>query len=93
MNYSWCFNSYYIEFDDYQTREKLIWTSGGDCINKNTIRKRGTPKSNINNISPSSTFGFGCYSNKDTYDILSEYLISCILHAYSLKTRGMYWGI
>ena len=29
------FNSNYIEFDGYETNEKLIWTSGEGCINTN----------------------------------------------------------
>ena len=33
--------------------------------------------------------GFGCYPHKDTCDILSEALVSCILQSYSSKNEGV----
>ena len=34
------FNYNYMEFVNYETREKLIWKSGKGCINTNTIIKQ-----------------------------------------------------
>ena len=44
MNSSKCFNSIYMDFVDYETRDKLIWTSEKGCRNTNTISKQGIPK-------------------------------------------------
>ena len=53
MYSSKCLNSDYMDFVGYETREKLIWTSGEGCINTNTISKLGIPKININKKYPS----------------------------------------
>ena len=76
MNYSKCFNSNYMELVGYETCDKLIWTSGEGCRNKYTIIKHGITKTNIKKISPSSTLGFGCSPLENTFDILSEDLVS-----------------
>ena len=76
MCYSKYFNSNYIEFVDYGTRDKLICTSGEGLINKNTISKQGGPKININKTYNPSSLGFSCSSYKDTCDIFSENLVS-----------------
>ena len=73
------FNFDYIQFVGYETCQKLICTPCDSCRNTNKIRKQGIPKSNINKTFPSSKLGFGCYPHKDTCDILSELLFSCIL--------------
>ena len=65
------FNYNYMEFVDYDTWDKLIWTSGEGCRNKNKISRQGIPKTHINKVSPSSTLVFGCYPNKETCDIIS----------------------
>ena len=78
-----CFNSNYTEFFDFETCDKLIWTPGECCRHTNTTRKQGIPKININKKYPPSTLGFICFTHKDTCDILSEYLVSHILQAYS----------
>ena len=85
MYSSKCFNYNYMEFVGYEACDKLIWTSGEGCTNKNAISKQGITKININMTYPSSTLGFVCYPHKDTCDILSEYLFSHILQAYSSK--------
>ena len=85
MYSSKCFNYNHMEFVDYETCDKLIWTVREGCRNTNTISKQGIPKININMTYPSSTLGFGCYPYKDTCDILSEYLFLHILQAYSSK--------
>ena len=59
MHYSKGFNSNYMEFVDYETREKLLWTSGEGCRNNNTISKQGIPKINMNMKSPLALLGFG----------------------------------
>ena len=76
----------------YETCEKLIWTSGTGCRNKNALSKQGIPKINMNMTSPSSTLVFVCLPHKETCDILSEDLVSHILQEYSSKMRGMYSG-
>ena len=76
------FNCNYMEFVAYETWDKLMLTSGKGCRNTATIRKQGISKSNMNMISPSETLVFVCSPNKETFNILSEKLISCILHAY-----------
>ena len=75
MYYSKCFNHNYTEFVGYETCEKLIWTSGEGCRNKNITSKQVITKSSINKTSTSSTLGFGCYLHKDNWDILSEDLV------------------
>ena len=72
-----CFNSQYMEFVGYDTREQLIWTPGEGSVIKNKTSKQGITKSFINKIS-TSILGFGCSPHKDTCDILSEYLVSYI---------------
>ena len=47
-----------MEFFGYHTCEKIIWTSGEGSIIKNKIRKQGSHKTHMNNISPTSTLGF-----------------------------------
>ena len=91
--YSKSFYSNYIGFLGYETRVKLIWTSGEGSRKTNKIRKKVGSKTNINKISPSLTLSFGCSSHKDTCDILSEYLVSSIFQEYSSKKKGLYWGI
>ena len=49
------FNYKYMEFVGYETCYKLIWTSGGGCINTNTIRKQSIPKGDMRMTSPSET--------------------------------------
>ena len=68
-----------MEFVDYETREKLLWTSGEGCRNNNTISKQGITKINMNMKSPLALLGFGYYPHKDTCDIFSENLVSQIL--------------
>ena len=63
------FNFKYMGVVDYDTCEKLIWTSSEGFRNTNPIRKQGIPKSYMNKTSPSSTLGFGCSQHKDTCDI------------------------
>ena len=65
-----------MEFLGYDTREKLIWTSGEGSRNTNKIIRQGSPKTHTNKVYPSSTLGFGCSPHKNTCDILSEYLVS-----------------
>ena len=80
-----------MEFVGYKTCDKFIWTSGEGSIITNKIRKQGNPKTHINKISPSSTLGFGYSSHKETWDILSEYLVSSIIQAYYFKI-ALYWS-
>ena len=72
----------------YETCEKLIWTPGKGCRNKNEISKLGIPKINMNMTYPLSTLGFGCYPQKETCNILSENLVSRILQSYSSINEG-----
>ena len=65
-----------MEFVGYEICETLIWTSGEVIRITNKTSKKGSPKTDINNISPSSTLGFGCSPHKDTCDMLSENLVS-----------------
>ena len=65
------FNYNYMEFAGYESRDKLIVASCKGCRNTNKIRKKGITKVNMNQKSPSSTLGFGCYPHKYTFDILS----------------------
>ena len=74
-----------MDFFGYDTCRKLIWASGEGS----RIVKQGSPKTHINNTSPASTLGLGCTTNKDTYDILSEDLVSSIFQAYYSK----YWAL
>ena len=90
MYYSKVFNSNYMQFVGYETCDNLIWKLGEGYINKTTIRKQEIPKSNMNNTSPPSTLGFGCYLHEDTCDVLSEDLVSHRLQAYSSKMSGLY---
>ena len=66
------FNSKYMEFVDYDTCDKLIWTSGEVSIITNKMSKQGIAKTNIKKVSTTSTLSFGCYPHKETCDILSE---------------------
>ena len=43
MYYSKFLNFNYMEFDGYETNDKLIWTSGKGCSNANIISKQGIP--------------------------------------------------
>ena len=79
-----------MEFFGYETCDKLIWTSGEDRRDTNTIRKKVIPKNNINKTFTSSTLVFGCFPHKYTRYILSEDFVSQRLQAYSLKMRGVY---
>ena len=84
-----CSNSSYMYFVGYETLHKAIWTSGEGCINIDKISKQDIPKSNMNNASPSSTFGFGCSPHTETCDnILSEYLVSHRFQSYYSKNEG-----
>ena len=65
------FNSNYMYFVGYETREKLMWTSGKGFRNNNKISKQGIPKININMTYILATLGFGCFPHKYTCDILS----------------------
>ena len=47
-----CFNSNYMEFVGYETRDKLIWTLVEGCRNWNKTKKEGIPLSNTNKKSP-----------------------------------------
>ena len=85
MYSSKCYNYNHMDSFDNETCEKLIWTSGEGCINKNTIRKQVIPKNNTNKVYPSSALGFGCYPHKETCDIFSEDLVSQILQEFSSK--------
>ena len=62
--------------------QKLLCSLGKGNINTNTIIKEGITKINMNITFPSETVGFGCYTHKDTCDILSEILDSQRLQAY-----------
>ena len=77
------FNYNYMDFAGYETCEKLLCKPGEGFRNTNTIRKQGITKINMNMKSPSERLGFGCFPCKYTCDILSEYLVSRILQAYS----------
>ena len=88
--YSKYFCSNFIEFDVYDTCDRLIWISGEISRITNKISKQGIPKTNINKIYNESTLNFGCSPNKYTCDILLEYLVSSILQAYSSKHRAFY---
>ena len=66
IDYSKYFSSNFIELLGYETRDKLIWTSGEGCRNTNTIGNQRILNSNINMTSNSSTLGFGCYPHNDT---------------------------
>ena len=59
-----------MEFVGYETRDKLIWTSSECYRNTNTIRKQGIPKRSMNMTSTSATLGFGCYTHKDTCELV-----------------------
>ena len=59
----------------YKKGDKLIWTSNGGSRITNEISKKGIPKTNINNIYPSSTLGFGRSPHKETCDIFSKYFV------------------
>ena len=61
-----------MEFVGNETCDKLIWTPDKGYKKTNTISKQGTPKSNTKKTYPSSTFGFGFYPYKETWDIFSE---------------------
>ena len=88
------FNSKYMQFVGCDIHDKFILTSGEGCRNTNKIRKQGITKININMTYPSSTLSFVCCPHKDTCDILSEYLFSHILQAYSSKNQGgIFWYI
>ena len=76
-----------MEFVGYDTCEKLIWTSGEGSRGKKP--RQGSPKININKVSPSSKLGFGCSPHKYTYDILTEDLVSCIFQACSLQKESV----
>ena len=73
MYSSKCFNLNYIEIFGYETRDKLIWTSGKSLRNTDTTRAQGITRSNMNKTYPFSSLGFVCSPNKDTNDILSKY--------------------
>ena len=77
-----------MEFFGYDTRIKLIWESGEGIININKISRQGSPTTNINKVSPSSTFIFCCSPHKDTCNKLLEYLVLCIFQSYSFKKIG-----
>ena len=77
-----------MDFVSYDTCEKLILISGEVNLNTNEINIQGSTKTYINKISPLFTFIFACSPHKDTFYILSEYLVSCILQAYLNKKRG-----
>ena len=72
-----------MDFIGYDTRDKLIWTSGEGWRITNTNSKQGIPKNNINKTSTLSTLGFVCSPDKDTRDIFSEDFVSCIFQVYS----------
>ena len=65
-----------MNFFGRDTYLKLIWTSGEDIINRNTISKQGISKIYFNKIYTSSTLGFGFSLHKDTCDILFKYFVS-----------------
>ena len=77
-----------MEFVGYETRDKLIRTSGKGCRNTNIISKQGIPKSNMNMKYPSATLCF-CYSpHKEICDISSENLVSNRLQEYTSIYEG-----
>ena len=47
--------------------------------------KKGNPKTNINEISTTSTLGFRCSPHKETCDILSKDLVYSIIQSYKKK--------
>ena len=80
-----------MNFLDYETCDKLMWTSGEGLINTNTINKQGNPKWNINRTFPSLTLGFGCYPHKGTcYKISKRFCFMKIASTLIKKTRGKY---
>ena len=70
------FNYGYMEFVGYDTCEKLILTSDEGRRITIKISKQGILKTHVNKVSPTSTLVFGCSPHKDTFDILSDYLVS-----------------
>ena len=83
-----CFNSNYMDFLGYETCDKLICTSGKGCRSTKTIIKQGIPNININMTYPSAKLGSGCSPHKDTFDVLSEILVSQIFQEYSSINEG-----
>ena len=65
------FNPNHMGFFGYDTRDKLIWTSGESKRITNKTSKKVIPKNHINKITPSSKLGFGCSPHKDIFDIFS----------------------
>ena len=65
-----------MEFVDYESCEKLIWTSCEGCIITNKTNKQRIPKNQTNKIYSSLILGFGCSPHKDTCDIFLEDLVS-----------------
>ena len=83
------FNSRYMEFVGYYTCDKLIWKSGEGRRIKNIISKQVSPKTHINNISPTSTLTFFCPPHKYTSDIFSDDMVSSKVQKYSSKQVGI----